>query len=201
MANSPSYQEAHQKLQSILQDKLFHTPKQPIPWWMRVLQWITRHIHLNLSVHALRDVGFALAGVCIILILAAGVVVWRVVRGRARGLAIRVPPQSQDGQALLKDANRLFEAGDYAQMLHFLIEAMLLRAATEGLIRVRLSKTLRAYSRELVRAEAPLASVFQSTAAAAESVWFAKHPLAPADAERILREVSDALAVRGTEAS
>lgn len=216
---TPSYPHAHQILQTILKEKLFHTPEQPLPWWMRVIRWIANHLHIDLGAHALRAVGLALVGVCMVLLLVAGLVLWRVLRDRARGHAMRISTLELDRGTSLKDAKTAFSTGDYQQMLHFLVEGLLLHAAFEGWVRLQPSKTLRAYARELLTVQASLrenaetlpmeaavsladtTSVFHMAAGLAEAVWFGQQPLDRDDAQRVLDAVAAILEKKGLEAS
>lgn len=197
----PTYQNAQQTLHNILADPLFHTPAQPMPWWMRALQWIVNHIHLNLGANTLRDVGLVLVGICFIVLIVAAVMVWRISRNRAEGRAIRISLEHRDTSSLLKDARSAFADEDYAQMLHFLVEAQLLYASVEGVVRIRPSKTLRAYRREFERENYPLLPVFSLCTDVAEGVWFGKRTLSPAQAKTVLEQVETALLPKGVEVS
>ena len=124
-----------------------------------------------------------------------------------------------DRGASLKDAKAAFSIGDYQQMLHFLIEGLLLHAAFEGWVGLQPSKTLRAYARELLTVQASLrentetlsmkatasltdtTSVFQMAAGLAEAVWFGQQSLDRDDAQRVLDAVAAILEQKGMEAS
>lgn len=219
MTTPSTYQQAHQILQSILQDKLFHTPVQPLPWWMRVIRWIANHLHIDLGAHTLRYVGLALVGVCIVFVITAGFVLWRVLQQRAQGRAVRISTVDISHSTSLKDAKTAFSAGEYEQMLHFLVEGLLRHAALEGWVRLRPSKTLRTYGRELLRRQAsmhatpetssanPVASlanvtsVFQMAAELAEAAWFGQQPIDRVDAQRVLDAAAEVLEEKGMEAS
>jgi hypothetical protein len=194
MMNDATYQQARQTLHQILSEREFAKSPEGEPWYVPVLRWVAKHLHLSLSRGDLNTFAWVVGVLSALLLLLA--LIWSVVKMSRNGQTARVKlSRAHVAKPLhLELAEQSLQSGDYKGMLHWLSETCLTYAARRGWIRYSIFKTARQYRRELQRVASPeFNRMYDGVADYAESVLFGGNALSRQEAEALFTRVKQSI--------